>query len=79
MGRLSLYIGYNTQLDYSFVLTLLAVFLLWPPPRWWCWALCRWNSAFLYRPIRQLIDQVDESVFGTPADGEDEFAYLTHA
>lgn len=78
VGRLSLYIGYNTQLDYSFVLTLLAVFLLVAAASVVVLALCRWNSAFLYRPIRQLIDQVDESVFGTPADGEDEFAYLTH-
>ena len=48
VGRLSLYIGYNTQLDYSFVLTLLAVFLLVAAASVVVLALCRWNSAFLY-------------------------------
>lgn len=76
VGGLSMYIGYNTRHDYSFALTMLVVLLLVSAATVGVLVLCRLNSAFLYRPIRQLIDQVDESVFGAPADGQDEFAYL---
>lgn len=77
IGNFTLYIGYNTQVDSPFVLVLLVVLLAVVAATVAVLLLCRWNSAFLYRPIRQLLDLVDSSVFGKPAAGEDEFAYLT--
>lgn len=38
--------------------------------------VCRWNSAFLYRPIRELLDQAND-VFGQREEDQDEFDYLT--
>ena len=38
--------------------------------------VCRWNSAFLYRPIRELLDQAYD-VFGRREQNQDEFDYLT--
>ena len=38
-------------------------------------ALCRWTSAFLYRPIAELLDAVN-LVFGQRGSDQDEFAYL---
>lgn len=40
--------------------------------------VCRWNSAFLYRPIRELLDQAYD-VFGRREQNQDEFDYLTPA
>ena len=37
--------------------------------------VCRWNSAFLYRPIRELLDQAYD-VFGRREQNQDEFDYI---
>lgn len=61
-----LLVSTGTMLIALFVLALTVAML----------AFCRWSSAFLYRPLRELLDGVNQA-FGKPQSGQDEFAYLS--
>ncbi|MDD4849310.1 MAG: helix-turn-helix domain-containing protein [Gemmiger sp.] len=58
--------GQNLALVISMIVAAATVLIL---------AICRWSSAFLYRPVRDLMGSV-QTIFGAKDGSQDEFSYL---
>lgn len=70
------YVAYNEKQNLGSVVIALWISLLILLVTLVVLLVCRWNSAFLYRPIRELLDQAN-GVFGQREQDQDEFDYLT--